>query len=253
MDRNDLWPPLTARDTFANWHSVAVVVAVVAHVSAEQLGAASAGEEQRVDHGGPAEGVGLGGVEDALQLIGGEPDGLGLVGDPWVGARWRWGSRPVRQARRCSGRTRPAPRARGPWSLPATAGRCAEGVSSRCRFHRATRGRQVLRWTLRRMREAPRSRRRRSPGGKTPSGLAATSMRTELVLAALEQAIWTRGREGLADLSGLVCHRVAEVGQRGEHSVVVDGRWSMVDGEVEVPVNRPGLGGGSTPVPVLGG
>ena len=38
---------------------------------------------------------------------------------------------------------------------------------------------------------------------------AATSMRTELVLDALEQAIWTRGREGVSDLSGLVCHNDA--------------------------------------------
>jgi putative transposase len=33
---------------------------------------------------------------------------------------------------------------------------------------------------------------------------AATSMRTELVLDALEQALWTRTREGVTDLSGLV-------------------------------------------------
>lgn len=38
---------------------------------------------------------------------------------------------------------------------------------------------------------------------------AATSMRTELVLDALEQAIWTRAREGVDDLSGLVCHNDA--------------------------------------------
>jgi putative transposase len=38
---------------------------------------------------------------------------------------------------------------------------------------------------------------------------AATSMRTELVLDALEQAIWTRAREGVSDLSGLVCHNDA--------------------------------------------
>ena len=38
---------------------------------------------------------------------------------------------------------------------------------------------------------------------------AATSMRTALVLDALEQAIWTRGREGVSDLSGLVCHNDA--------------------------------------------
>src|SRR3954469_25293964 len=38
---------------------------------------------------------------------------------------------------------------------------------------------------------------------------AATSMRTELVLDALEQALWTRQREGVTDLSGLVCHNDA--------------------------------------------
>jgi len=38
---------------------------------------------------------------------------------------------------------------------------------------------------------------------------AATSMRTELVLNALEQARWTRAREGVSDLSGLVCHNDA--------------------------------------------
>jgi putative transposase len=35
---------------------------------------------------------------------------------------------------------------------------------------------------------------------------AATTMRTDLVLDALEQAIWTRRQAGVADLSGLVCH-----------------------------------------------
>jgi putative transposase len=35
---------------------------------------------------------------------------------------------------------------------------------------------------------------------------AATSMRTDLVLDALEMAIWTRARAGVADLSGLVHH-----------------------------------------------
>jgi putative transposase len=35
---------------------------------------------------------------------------------------------------------------------------------------------------------------------------AATSMRTALVLDALEQALWTRTQDGLADLSGLVHH-----------------------------------------------
>ena len=34
-------------------------------------------------------------------------------------------------------------------------------------------------------------------------------MRTELVLDALEQALWTRTREGVDDLSGLVCHHDA--------------------------------------------
>ncbi len=38
---------------------------------------------------------------------------------------------------------------------------------------------------------------------------AATSMRTELVLDALEQALWTRARDGVDDLSGLVCHHDA--------------------------------------------
>jgi putative transposase len=35
---------------------------------------------------------------------------------------------------------------------------------------------------------------------------AATSMRTELVLDALDMAIWARGRQGVVDLSGLVHH-----------------------------------------------
>jgi putative transposase len=35
---------------------------------------------------------------------------------------------------------------------------------------------------------------------------AATTMRTELVLDALEQAIWTHARHGVLDLSGLVHH-----------------------------------------------
>lgn len=37
----------------------------------------------------------------------------------------------------------------------------------------------------------------------------ATSMRTELVLAALEQALWTRAQEGAVDLTGLVHHNDA--------------------------------------------
>ena len=35
---------------------------------------------------------------------------------------------------------------------------------------------------------------------------AATNMRTELVLDALEMAVWTRAREGVTDLAGLVHH-----------------------------------------------
>lgn len=38
---------------------------------------------------------------------------------------------------------------------------------------------------------------------------AASSMRTELVLDALEQAIWIRAREGAADLTGLIEHHDA--------------------------------------------
>jgi putative transposase len=38
---------------------------------------------------------------------------------------------------------------------------------------------------------------------------AATSMRTDLVLDALEQVLWTRTREGVDDLAGLVCHHDA--------------------------------------------
>jgi putative transposase len=38
---------------------------------------------------------------------------------------------------------------------------------------------------------------------------AATTMKTALVLDALEQAVWTRTRDGAADLSGLICHHDA--------------------------------------------
>jgi putative transposase len=38
---------------------------------------------------------------------------------------------------------------------------------------------------------------------------AATSMKTALVLDALEQAVWTRTRDGVSDLSGLICHNDA--------------------------------------------
>jgi putative transposase len=60
---------------------------------------------------------------------------------------------------------------------------------------------------------------------------AATSMRTELVLDALEQAIWTRAREGVRDLSGLVCHN--DAGSQGrfnrssQHLVFGGGAWVL--------------------------
>jgi putative transposase len=38
---------------------------------------------------------------------------------------------------------------------------------------------------------------------------AATTMTTALVLDALEQAVWTRRRDGVADLAGLVHHNDA--------------------------------------------
>ena len=38
---------------------------------------------------------------------------------------------------------------------------------------------------------------------------AATTMKTALVLDALEQAVWTRTRDGAADLAGLICHHDA--------------------------------------------
>jgi putative transposase len=38
---------------------------------------------------------------------------------------------------------------------------------------------------------------------------ASTSMRTHLVLDTIEQAIWTRARDGVTDLSGLVHHNDA--------------------------------------------
>jgi len=38
---------------------------------------------------------------------------------------------------------------------------------------------------------------------------ASTSMRTALVLDAIEQAIWTRAREGISELAGLVHHNDA--------------------------------------------
>jgi putative transposase len=66
---------------------------------------------------------------------------------------------------------------------------------------------------------------------------AATTMRTELVLDALEQAIWTRAREGVDDLSGLVCHNDAgsqgEVNRSSQHlkiTEVCDGTTSAAGG-----------------------
>ena len=38
---------------------------------------------------------------------------------------------------------------------------------------------------------------------------AATSMKTSLVLDALEQAVWTRSHDGVAELTGLICHHDA--------------------------------------------
>ncbi|AYF26696.1 hypothetical protein CSH63_04300 [Micromonospora tulbaghiae] len=43
---------------------------------------------------------------------------------------------------------------------------------------------------------------------------AATSMKTRLVLDALEMAIWARGRQGATDLAGLVHHN--DAGSQGE-------------------------------------
>lgn len=43
---------------------------------------------------------------------------------------------------------------------------------------------------------------------------AATTMRTGLVLDALEQAVWSRGRRGNDDLSGLIAH--SDAGSQGE-------------------------------------
>jgi putative transposase len=49
----------------------------------------------------------------------------------------------------------------------------------------------------------------RCPLPADPGLASGTSMRTELVLDALEQAIWTRASEGVSDLSGLACHHDA--------------------------------------------
>src|SRR3954452_23268832 len=38
---------------------------------------------------------------------------------------------------------------------------------------------------------------------------AATSMRTSLVLDALEHGVWVRHQEGVTDLAGLICHHDA--------------------------------------------
>ena len=46
---------------------------------------------------------------------------------------------------------------------------------------------------------------------------AATSMRTSLVLDALEQAVWTRTRDGVGDLSELICH----------HERLSQGSWKL--------------------------
>ena len=58
---------------------------------------------------------------------------------------------------------------------------------------------------------------------------AATSMRTALVLDALEQALWTRRREGHGDLAGLIHHTDAgsQLGfNRSSHHLDQEvGRW----------------------------
>ncbi len=72
---------------------------------------------------------------------------------------------------------------------------------------------------------------------------ASTSMRTELVLDAIEQAIWTRQREGVTDLAGLTHHH--DNGSQGEFNWSsqhldrggVDGQANGVD-ERHGPVGR---------------
>ena len=60
---------------------------------------------------------------------------------------------------------------------------------------------------------------------------AATSMKTALVLDALEQALWTRRRAGARDLAGLVHHTdYAEVGVKPRnHGLPCSGRarWQV--------------------------
>ena len=62
---------------------------------------------------------------------------------------------------------------------------------------------------------------------------AATSMRTELVLDALDMAIWARGRQGVVDLSGLVHH--SDAGSQGgfnwlsQHLDSEELRWAYSD------------------------
>ena len=60
---------------------------------------------------------------------------------------------------------------------------------------------------------------------------ASTSMRTDLVLDTIEHAIWTRARDGVTDLSGLVHHNDAgsqtRLNRSSQHRLVrptVDGR-----------------------------
>jgi transposase InsO family protein len=60
---------------------------------------------------------------------------------------------------------------------------------------------------------------------------AATTMRTELVLDALEQALWTRRRDGKRDLAGLVHHTDSEyvtAGAPGLPDPHTDGRARML-------------------------
>jgi transposase InsO family protein len=46
-----------------------------------------------------------------------------------------------------------------------------------------------------------------------PGWCTATSMSTQLVLDAVEHAIWTRGRRGVTDLGGVIHH--ADAGRKG--------------------------------------
>jgi putative transposase len=71
---------------------------------------------------------------------------------------------------------------------------------------------------------------------------AATSMRTSLVLDALEHAVWVRHQEGVTDLAGLICHH--DAGSQGGFNWSsqhldrggVDGQASRVDAGADGPL-----------------